>query len=65
MRGAGLGKSTLAHELVDSLQTDGRSATFTFLLRGSSTDYSHPNAGRIADDGSTQGFGGIGLVSSN
>ena len=36
--GAGLGKSTLAHELVDSLQADGRLATFAFLLRGSSTD---------------------------
>jgi tetratricopeptide (TPR) repeat protein len=36
--GAGLGKSTLAHELVDSLQADGRLATFMFLLRGSSTD---------------------------
>ena len=36
--GAGLGKSTLAHELVDILQVDGRLATFTFLLRGSSSD---------------------------
>jgi tetratricopeptide (TPR) repeat protein len=36
--GAGLGKSTLAHKIVDSLQADGRLATFAFLLRGSSSD---------------------------
>jgi tetratricopeptide (TPR) repeat protein len=36
--GAGLGKSTLAHKIVDSLQADGRLATFAFLLRDSSSD---------------------------
>ena len=36
--GAGLGKSTLAHELVDFLMADGRLATFAFLVRGSSGD---------------------------
>ena len=36
--GAGLGKSTLAHEIVDFLRADDRLATFAFLLRGSSSD---------------------------
>ena len=36
--GAGLGKSTLAHKIVDSLRADDRLATFAFLLRGSSSD---------------------------
>ena len=36
--GAGLGKSTLAHQIVDSLRADDRLATFAFLLRGSSSD---------------------------
>ena len=36
--GAGLGKSTLAHESVDSSRADGRLATFAFLVRGSSSD---------------------------
>ena len=36
--GPGLGKSTLAHKIVDSLQDDGHLATFTFLVRGSSSD---------------------------
>ena len=36
--GAGLGKSTLAHEIVDSLRADDRLATFAFLRRGSSSD---------------------------
>ena len=36
--GAGLGKSTLAHEIVNSLRADDRLATFAFLLRGSSSD---------------------------
>ena len=36
--GAGLGKSTLAHKIVDSLRADDRLATFTFLHRGSSSD---------------------------
>ena len=39
MRGsAGLGKSTLAHKIVDSLRADDRLATFAFLLRGFSSD---------------------------
>ena len=36
--GAGLGKSTLAHAIVDSLQADDRLATFAFFLCGSSSD---------------------------
>ena len=36
--GAGLGKSTLAHKIVDSLRAEDRLATFAFLLRGSSSD---------------------------
>ena len=36
--GAGLGKSTLAHKIVDSLRADDRLATFAFLHRGSSSD---------------------------
>ena len=36
--GAGLGKSTLAHTIVDSLRADDRLATFAFLRRGSSSD---------------------------
>ena len=36
--GAGLGKSTLAHKIVDFLRADDRLATFAFLLRGSSGD---------------------------
>lgn len=36
--GAGLGKSTLAHKIVDFLRVDDRLATFAFLLRGSSSD---------------------------
>ena len=36
--GAGLGKSTLAQKIVDSLRADDRLATFAFLLRGSSSD---------------------------
>ena len=36
--GAGLGKSTLAHKIVDSLRVDDRLATFAFLHRGSSSD---------------------------
>ena len=36
--GAGLGKSTLAHTMVDSLHADDRLATFAFLHRGSSSD---------------------------
>ena len=36
--GAGLGKSTLAHKIVDSLQAESRLATFAFLARGSSSD---------------------------
>ena len=36
--GAGLGKSTLAHKIVDSLRADDRLATSAFLLRGSSSD---------------------------
>jgi hypothetical protein len=36
--GAGLGKSTLAHKIVDSLRVDDRLATFAFLLRDSSID---------------------------
>ena len=35
---AGLGKSTLAHTIVDSLQADDRLATFAFFYRGSSSD---------------------------
>ena len=36
--GAGLGKSTLAHKIVDSLRADDRLATFAFLHRGFSSD---------------------------
>ena len=36
--GAGLGKSTLAHQMVDSLQANDCLATFVFLLCGSSGD---------------------------
>jgi hypothetical protein len=36
--GAGLGKSTLAHKIVDSLQAASRLATFAFLLRDSFSD---------------------------
>ena len=36
--GAGLGKSTLAHMIVDSLRADDRLATFAFLHHGSSSD---------------------------
>ena len=36
--GAGLGKSTLAHKIVDSLRADDRLATFAFFHRSSSTD---------------------------
>ena len=36
--GAGLGKSTLAHTIVDSLRADDCLATFAFLHRGSSSD---------------------------
>ena len=36
--GGGLGKSTLAHKIVNSLQADGRLATFAFLVRGSTSD---------------------------
>ena len=36
--GAGLGKSTLAHKIVDSLRADDRLATFAFLHRSSSSD---------------------------
>ena len=36
--GAGLGKSTLAHKIVDFLQADDRLATFAFFHRGSSSD---------------------------
>ena len=36
--GAGLGKSTLAHTIVDFLQADDRLATFAFFHRGSSSD---------------------------
>ena len=36
--GDGLGKSTLAHEIVDCLMAEGRLATFAFLVRGSSSD---------------------------
>ena len=36
--GAGLGKSTLAHTIVNSLQADGRLATLAFLVRGSADD---------------------------
>ena len=35
--GAGLGKSTLAHKIVDFLRADDRLATFAFLHRGSSS----------------------------
>ena len=36
--GAGLGKSTLAHTIVDSLRAEDHLATFAFLHRGSSSD---------------------------
>ena len=36
--GAGLGKSTLAHKIVDSLRADDRLATFAFIHRGSPSD---------------------------
>ena len=36
--GAGLGKSTLAHKIVDFLHADDRLATFAFLHRGSPSD---------------------------
>ena len=36
--GAGLGKSTLAHTIVDSLRAEDCLATFAFLYRGSSSD---------------------------
>ena len=36
--GAGLGKSTLALKIIDSLRTDDHLATFAFLPRGSSSD---------------------------
>ena len=36
--GAGLGKSTLAHKIVDSLRADDRLATCAFLHRGSTSD---------------------------
>ena len=52
--GAGLGKSTLAHKIVDSLWADDHLATFAFLLHGSSSHpASHPINGK-----------GIGCVAS-